>query len=147
MAGLTLQQKKDYAKRLYLSGDGMTQAEVAKRAGVSSKSINTWIKKDKWDELRISLLTTKEEQLVSLYRQLDALKKDIEQREKKWPTTAEGDLISKLTAAIKNLESDTSLAEKMETGKEFLRFVRKIGDFDLSNRIATLFDAFIKSCL
>ncbi|NJN27160.1 MAG: hypothetical protein HC819_14870 [Cyclobacteriaceae bacterium] len=82
MAGLTLQQKKDYAKRLYLSGDGMTQAEVAKRAGVSSKSINTWIKKDKWDELRISLLTTKEEQLVSLYRQLDALKKDIEQRER-----------------------------------------------------------------
>lgn len=125
----------------------MTQAEVAKRSGVSNKSVNTWIKKDKWDELRISLLTTKEEQLVSLYRQLDALKKDIELREKKWPTTPEGDLISKLTSSIKNLESDTSLAEKMETGKEFLRFVRKVDDFELSNRLANLFDAFIKSFL
>ena len=147
MAGLTLKQKKDYAKRLYLSGEGITQKEVAARAVVSPKTMSKWVNAEKWDDLRISLLTSKEEQLSSLYRQLDALKTDIEGREKKWPTTAEGDLISKLTASIRNLETETSIAEKMETGKEFLRFVRRVSDFDLSTNVASMFDSYIKSCM
>lgn len=86
MTGLSLKQRKDYAKRLYLSGEGITQKEVSDRSGVSAKTINKWVNEEKWNDLRVSLLTSKEEQLSSLYRQLDALKTDIEGREKKWPT-------------------------------------------------------------
>lgn len=144
---MTLQQKKDYAKRLYLSEHGITQKEVAERSGVSTKTINKWVNTEKWDSLRVSLLTSKEEQLSSLYRQLEALKNDIEGREKKWPTTPEGDLISKLTSSIRNLETETSIAEKMDTGKDFLRFVRRVAEFEQSTQIANLFDAYIKSCM
>lgn len=147
MASLTLQQKKDYAKRLYLSGEGITQKEIAIRAGTTEKSVGKWIKLYGWEDLRVSLLTSKEEQLSSLYRQLDALKTDIESREKKWPTPAEGDLIIKLTGSIRNLETDTSISEKMDTGKEFLRFVRQATNAETSNDIARLFDAYIKSVL
>lgn len=147
MAGLSIKQKKDYAKMLYLSG-GLTQKEIAVRVEVSEKTISKWSNQEKWDDLRISLLVTKEEQLSSLYRQLDALKKAIENRDdRKYPTPQEGDIIIKLTASIKNLETDVSVAEKLETGKEFLRFVRKATAVEQATFIASLFDAYIKSCL
>lgn len=149
MSGLTRKQKRDYAKKLYLTEPGITQKEIAQRTGVTEKTISGWVNENdkEWDRLRVSLLTSKEEQLSSLYRQLDALKTDIERREKKWPTTPEGDIISKLTSSIRNLETETSIADKMETGKEFLRFVRKVTGIELSNQIAGLFDGYIKSVL
>lgn len=59
----------------------------------------------------------------------------------------EADAVVKITAAIKNLETETNIAEKMATGKEFLSFIRKISTFDVSKDIARLFDSYIKSCL
>lgn len=148
MANLTLEQKKDYARQLYLNDSSITQAEIAEKVGVSKVTICKWVKDGKWQELQASLLIGKEEQLARLYKQLRLLNDAIENKEdQKFATSKEADAILKLTVAIKNLETETNIAEKMATGKEFLAFVRKTSGFELSKDVAKLFNAYIKSCL
>lgn len=43
MAELTAQQKKDYARMLYLK-DNLTQQEIAEKVGVSRQSVIRWMK-------------------------------------------------------------------------------------------------------
>lgn len=69
---------KDYGKRLFIEGN--TQKEIARRLGRTEKTIGKWKEEGKWDELRKSLLTTKDTQLTSFYNQLDRLNKEIETR-------------------------------------------------------------------
>lgn len=148
MTNLTIEQKKDYAKQLFLNDPGITQAEIAEKVGVSKVTICKWVKDGKWQELQASLLISKEEQLARLYKQLRLLNDAIESKEdQKFATSKEADAILKLTVAIKNLETETNIAEKMATGKEFLAFVRKTSGFELSKDVAKLFNAYIKSCL
>lgn len=70
---------KDYARRLFL--DGNTQKVIAQRLGRTEKTIGKWKEEGKWDDLRKSLLVTKDAQLASLYNQLDRLNREIETRE------------------------------------------------------------------
>ena len=148
MANLTLEQKKDYARQLYLNDSSITQAEIAEKVGVSRVTLCKWVKDGKWQELQMSLLIGKEEQLARLYKQLRLLNDAIENKEnQKFATSKEADAILKLTVAIKNLETEINIAEKMATGKEFLSFVRKTAGFDTSKEVAKLIDSFIKSCL
>ena len=90
-----------------------------------------------------------EEQLARLYKQLRRLNDAIEERGEgnDFAGSKDADAILKITAAIKNLETETNIAEKMATGKEFLSFVRKTSGFDTSKEVARLFNAYIKSCL
>ena len=148
MTNLTIEQKKDYAKQLYLNDSGITQAEIADRVGVSKVTLCKWVKDGKWQQLQTSLLVGKEEQLARLYRQLKQLNDAIDNREgNNIVGSKDADAILKLTVAIKNLETETNIAEKMATGKEFLSFVRKTAGFETSKDVAKLFNAYIKSCL
>lgn len=149
MAELTREQKKDYARQLYLNDSSITQAEIAEKVGVSKVTICKWVKEGKWEELQTSLLVGKEEQLARLYKQLKRLNDAIEERDegKDFAGSKDADAILKITAAIRNLETETNIAEKMATGKEFLSFVRRTFGFDTSKEVARLFNAYIKSCL
>jgi uncharacterized protein YjcR len=149
MKELTIQQKKDYAKQLYLSEAGITQLEIADRVGCSKTTICKWVKEGKWEELQTSMLVEKEVQLSRLYRQLKELNDMVEKRPKgeQFLQNKEADTLAKITISIKNLETETNTAEKMATGKEFLSFVRKTTDFQTSKLVAHLFNAYIKSCL
>lgn len=149
MAKLSNEQKKDYARRLYLTEAGITQIEIAERVGMSKVTLCRWVKEGKWDELKTSLLVDKATQLARLYRQLKVYNDMVEDRpgKEQFLNSKEADAVVKITAAIKNLETETNIAEKMATGKEFLSFIRKISTFDVSKDIARLFDSYIKSCL
>lgn len=149
MAELTIKQKKDFAKQLYLNDTGITQAEIAERVGVTKATMCKWVAEGKWDEMRTSLLVEKDTQIARLYRRLRELNDTIESRPEgeRVMNSKEGDTMMKITAAIKNLETETNTAEKIATGKEFLTFVRKTCGLDQSKEIARLFDAYIKSCL
>lgn len=146
---LNIEQKKDFAKIVYLNEPGITQKELAARVGVSKVTINKWINNEKWEELCTSLLVTKETQLKRLYAQLKALNDSINAREegKRFPDTKEGNVLAQITAAINRLETETSTAEKMATGQEFLQYVRKVSTFDMSREVAKLFNEYIKSQL
>lgn len=149
MAELTRQQQKDYAKQLYLNEAGITQAEVADRVGVSKNTICKWAAEGRWEELKTSLLSGKEVQLARLYKQLAQWNDNVERREdgQQFLLSKEADAVVKITAAIKNLETETNTAEKMATGREFLAFVRKTTDIDTSKYIARLFNDYLKTCI
>lgn len=138
---LLKKQEKEFAKSLYIGG-GLTQKEIAERVFVTEKTIASWIKKEKWDSLKKSLLTTKQNQLAFLYDQLDFLNTDIADRDFKVAVGKEADTIIKLTAAINRLETETSIGDTVEVARNFIEFVRP-QDLELAKTITNLFDVFI----
>ena len=134
-------QEKEFAKSLYIGG-GISQKEIASRVGVTEKTLATWIKAGKWENLKKSLLTTKQAQLSFLYDQLDFLNTDISQRDYKVAIGKEADTIIKLTAAINRLETETSIGDTVEVARNFIEFVRP-QDLELAKQITNLFDVFI----
>jgi len=134
-------QEKEYAKSLYIGG-GLTQKEIAERVSVTEKTLAKWIKESKWDNLKKSLLTTKENQLSFLYDQLDFLNTDISKRDFKVAVGKEADTIIKLTASINRLETETSIGDIVEVARNFIEFVRQ-QDLELAKVITNLFDVFI----
>lgn len=139
-----LQLAKDYARTLYLGYD-LSQKEIAERVGVSDNSITAWKEEGKWDGMRKSLLTTKSEQLNNLYNILETQIIKVKELGDK-ATPANADMISKLTASIKNLETETSSGQLIEVGMQFIRFIQGI-DLDAAKIITSHFDTFIKSKL
>lgn len=64
MTELSMQQKREWAKTLYLK-ENLTQQEIAERVGVSRITVNNWIGKNGWEMLKTSITITREEQLKS----------------------------------------------------------------------------------
>ena len=145
MPELSIKQKKDYAKTLYLSDLSITQKEIATRAQVSEKTVSNWVNNDGWDKLRESLLTTRGTQLGNLYAQLTAINLKIAQRQEgeRYATNKEADIISKLTSAIQKLELELSISDKFNVVKDFLDWLRP-ADLAKAKELSGLFDAYIK---
>lgn len=143
-AELSITQKREWAQMLFTSAD-LTQKEIAVKVGVSEKSMSKWVNDGQWDKLRKSLLTTKSEQLRMLYDQLQTLNSFIKDSTG-YANSKEADSILKLTAAIKNLETETSVGQIIEVATQFIRFVQ-VDDLVASQQITLLFDAYIKERL
>lgn len=79
MADLTNAQKKEWAKTLYLK-ENLTQQEIADRVGVSRVSVSNWVRAGKWEEQKVGLTLTRQEQVANLYRQVAEINKAIAER-------------------------------------------------------------------
>ena len=129
MANLTIKQKKEWARMLYLDGTTLyTQAEISEKVGISRITLGRWIKDEKWAELRVSVTMTREQSIKRLYRQIDEVLGVIERRPcgERYPSSQESDTIKKITASIK---PNTLL--KIEPDAEVLLeaqgFARRVG--------------------
>ena len=147
MADLTNQQKRDWAKTLYLR-ENLTQQEIADRVGVSRVTVSNWVNKNKWEEQRTALTLTREEQVRSLYRQVAAITRAIEERPEgeRFATSAEADIIGKLSKSIKQLEMEVGIADVVSVITKFIEFLRPV-DLQKAKDITSLADAFIKTLL
>lgn len=145
MAALTLEEKRDWAQYLYTEAK-LNQKEVANKVGVSQKTIGEWKEKYMWEDLRKSLLTTRKEQLAILYNQLDAITGYIRDHQNNIPDSKQSDSILKITAAIKNLETEFSIGDVYEIGKRFISHIQTI-DYEKSKELVDYYDSFIKHCL
>jgi len=147
MADLTIKQKKEWAAMLYLK-ENLTQAEIAEKVGISRQTIGKWIKSEKWDERLAGVTMTKEEQIKNLYRQITEINDNIKGRDKgqRHATTAEADIIAKLSTAIKKMEDDIGIADIIGVSIRFLEWIRAV-DLDKAKEVTRLFDAFIKDTL
>src|SRR5690606_37379620 len=140
------QRKKEYAKLLYVAEGVTVQKELAERTGVSKQTINKWINSENWESLRASVIITKESELKRMYLQLTELNDTIMNREqgKRFANTKEADVLVKLSSAIKQLETDTSVADTIEVLKNFINHVRA-DDYGTAKSITALADVYIKS--
>jgi hypothetical protein len=107
--------------------------------------MSKWVNEGGWEKLRRSLLVTKSEQIGRLYEQIDNLTTEI-QDGAGVADSKQADVLTKLTAAIRNLETEVSIGERVEVGMEFCDFVRQNAP-EKSGEVVTLFDSFIKSML
>lgn len=144
---LTNKQKREWAKTLYLK-DNLTQQEIADRVGVSRVSVSHWVRDGKWEEQKAGITLTREEQIRSLYRQVAAINKAIEERPEgeRFATSAEADIIGKLSKSIKQMETEVGIAEVISVMTRFIDFLRPI-DIEKAKEATRLADAFIKSIL
>ena len=116
-----MQQKREYAELLYCHLN-LAQNVVAVKAGVSAKTINQWVDKYAWDKVRKQMFTTRESMLRRMYDMLDSAIADIDGRV---ANSKEADAILKLTAAIKNLESELNIADIITTGMAFIKYLQQ----------------------
>lgn len=147
MAGLTNKQKKEWAYTEYVITN-LSQKEAATKVGVSVVTMSKWVKEGNWDELRRQMLVTREKQLSRLYAQFDELTRAIEQKPEgeRYANSKEADTLNKLTAAIRSLETEASVADIVEVSKRLLNWLRPV-NATRAIEIASIFNDFIKHTL
>jgi predicted transcriptional regulator len=147
MADLTREQKKEWAAILFLK-ENLTQQEIAEKVGTTRQTISKWVNSEKWEERKAGITLTREEQIKNLYRQVAEINDVISGREKgqRYATTLEADTLSKLSGAIKKMETETGIAEMISVATRFVEFLRPV-DLDKAKEFTRLFDLFIKQNL
>lgn len=157
MAGSKTEQR-EHARLLYVN-EKITLKEVAERVRVTEKTVGKWCKEDNWDDLRKSLMNTRENQLIHFYNQLEALNLDIANRPeikidgkavqrplKNIPTSAEADILTKTTSNINKLEVEIGLGEIVVTGKKLITFIQQVNLQD-AKLFKNYFDEYINNRL
>lgn len=139
---ITKKEERNYAQILYVN-ENLTAKEIAARVGVTQKTMGRWIKDGKWDQLRKSMLVTKQKMITMMYDQLEALNNSIAERTPAIPDGKEADIISKITTSIQRLETEASVAETIEVAKSFINYVREY-DLELAKEITEHFDSYIQ---
>lgn len=147
MADLSTQQKKDYARTLYLK-DNLTQQEIADKVGVSRQTIIRWAAAEKWEEMKVGLTLGREQQIANLQRQVTELNNLILSRpeRQRFATCAEADTLGKLAAAIKKMETEVGITDLVNVGMRFIEWIRPI-DLDKAKEVTILWDKFLKDSL
>jgi nitrogen regulatory protein PII len=121
---LSNNQKREWAEMLFLQGD-ILQKEIAQKVGVAEKTISAWAKKYNWDDLRKSMLTTKTDMLRNLYSILDKINQKLKD-EGSIGDSKIADMYVKYTAAIRNLETETSIGQISEVFRMFVNWLQII---------------------
>lgn len=141
--------KKEHAKLLFTQ-EKLSQKEIAEKVNVSEQTITKWVNAGggEWKRLRQSLIVTKKEQLSRIYEQIDEITQEIRKREegKRYVNSKEADILVKLTAAAKNLETEASVSVVIEVAMKFLDYIRPI-DLEKAKEISGYFDSYIKDLL
>ena len=147
MADLSNAQKKEWAKTLYLR-ENLTQQEIADRVGVSRVTVSNWVRAGKWEEQKAGLTLTRQEQVANLYRQVAEINRAISARAEgaRFPSSKEADILGKLSAAIRNMEQETGIADIISVLTGFIEWLRPI-DLDKAKELTRLSDAYIKDKL
>lgn len=140
--------QKDFARTLYLTDSTATQKEIAQRTGVSEQTLSKWVNADGWDKLRRSKLASRQNALSNAYDQLENLNRVIMAREEdqRFANAKEADTIVKLSAAIRQLETQLSVADVMDIGMHFVQHVRQVAP-EKTQDVLDLYDSFIKATL
>lgn len=147
MADLTNAQKKEWAKTLYLR-ENLTQQEIADRVGVSRVTVSNWVRSGKWEEQKVGITLTRQEQVGNLYRQVAEINRTIAARGEgeRFATSKEADILGKLAAAISKMEQEVGIADMISVLTGFIEWLRAL-DLDKAKELTRLADAYIKDKL
>lgn len=141
----TLEMKKDLAKILF-TREKLEQKIIAQRVGVSEKTVSSWVNENDgaWRRERQRMLISKSDQLNSFYSQLEKLNEQIETAGGV-PDSKQADIQIKLTASIRNLETDLAIADIVEAGMRFIKHIQQVGTTDQVKDFVELWNSFIQS--
>ena len=144
MAELKSKQKKEIARDIYLYGN-FTLEEIGLKVGTTRQTVARWARDGQWVELKAGMTITREEILKNMYRQLNELNQGILQREagERHASVKEADVLAKLSAAIKKMETDVGITDIISVGMRFGDWLRRF-DVGRAKEYVVLWDAFIR---
>ena len=147
MADLTNAQKKEWAKTLYLR-ENLTQQEIADRVGCSRVTVSNGVRAGKWEEQKVGITLTRQEQVGNLYRQVAEINRTIADRPEgeRFATSKEADILGKLAAAISKMEQEIGIADTISVLTSFIEWLRPL-DLEKAKEITRFADAYIKDKL
>lgn len=138
---------KQYLAKILFTREKLEQKLIAKKVGVSEKTISKWVNDFNWKSLRNRLLIGKEEVLNNFYNQLAELNETIENKEdgKRYADSKEADIMVKYSAAIRSLETELAIADLVESGIRFIKFIQSVEAPEKVMDIADLWNSFLQS--
>lgn len=139
---------RGWAQLLY-THHNHTIPEVCVATGATEAMVRNWVQEGNWDGLRRSITVTRQTQLTLLYDILHAhivkVKAHAEDEHAEG-NSKDADLLIKYTAAIKNLEKETSIREIVDVAKLFTTWLMK-HNLELAKTVNREFDDFINERL
>jgi transposase-like protein len=145
MASKTSIADKQYLAKILFTREHLDAKIVSKKVGVSENTMSKWVNEFNWKALRKRLLVSKEEVLNNLYEQLEALDDEIRESNKKYPDSKQADIKIKLTASIRNMETDLAVADLIESGMRFIKHLQKVGTFEQVMEVSEFWDSFVRA--
>ena len=128
---------------LYMNTN-MTLGEIAESLDVGADTVGGWCTRYKWKQTKAANSITRERNVSMMLVQINTLLEEINQREKKYPTAAEADTITKLTNNIRALSSRTSLPDFFNVQTEFLKYLHSAND-KLAKQVADYSKEFLQA--
>ena len=115
---------------------------------MSRVTVGGGVRAGKWEEQKAGLTLTRQEQVANLYRQVAEIIRAISSRAEgeRFPNSKEADILGKLSAAIRNMEQETGIAEIISVLTSFIEWMRPL-DLDKAKELTRLADAYIKDKL
>ena len=129
------------ARDLYLHTD-KSQTEIAEILNVNRKTIFLWIKKGRWEEMKIAAQQGPGTILQHLYDHVHEINKKIRGREDKCPFPAEVEMLRKLLGMTKNIAKKNT-GFYMEAFEELNHFIAK-KNRHLSHQVVKHMDEFVE---
>ena len=95
------------------------------------------------------MLIGKEEVLNNLYEELANLQTAIREKNdgNKYGDTKQADIYIKYTASIRNLETELAIADLVESGIRFMKYIQQVGTMDQVMETADLWNSFLQQSL
>jgi hypothetical protein len=138
---------KQFLAKILFTREHLDQKIVAVKVGVSERTMSDWVNKFNWKDLRRRLLVSKEDVLANLYEQMEEVNEFIRSKEKgkRYADTRESDILVKLTASIRNMETELAIADIVGSGTRFLKFAQTSGmPLEMVKEFAEYWNAFIQ---
>lgn len=121
-----LEEKKDYARILFMQGD--SQKVIAEKTGISAQTITKWVKVDGWSEQRAAQSITRPELVNKLLRTIDKMLESV--NDDPQAINGLGDKLAKFSATIEKLDKHTSIVDVIEVFMAFSKWLQFQAQFD-----------------
>lgn len=123
-----LEDKKDYARLLYMQGE--QQKVIAEKVGVSAQTITKWVNVGGWVEQRAAQNITRPELVNKLLRTVDKMIETVNYSDDPDAANGLGDKLAKFAATIEKLDKHTSIVDVIEVFMAFSKWLQFQAEFD-----------------
>lgn len=123
---------KQYLAKILYTREQLDAKVVARRVGVTEKTMSNWVNDFNWKALRNRLLVGKEQILSDMYLELEELNDSIRKKPQgeRYSDSKQADIKSKLTASIRNLETELAIGDLVESGIRFIKHLQRVGTLE-----------------
>ncbi len=140
---------KLYIAKILFTREKLDQKTVAKRVRVSEVTMSKWVNEFNWKKLRNRLVVGKEQILNDMYDELEEMQNHIRNKKEgeRFSDNKEADIKIKLTASIRNLETDLAIGDLVESGIRFIKHLQVKGTIEQVMEISELWNQFIQESI